>query len=160
MNSFTKNTPWLNIIAILAIITTFSLSARAADREDVVAGVIVGAAAGYILSEHGGNLKIGYGNNRHRHYNSHRDYRHDHHNHHNHHSHGYHHGKHHSKYDHRDYHRGKHYKGFGRYGYNDNHRGYHKEGKHHRDKGYRVSRIPDRNDNHHSGERRALSSRY
>lgn len=52
------------VLAIgLSTLLLASSPSRAADREDVVAGIIVGAAAGYLLSEQGDQLRIRYGHN-------------------------------------------------------------------------------------------------
>lgn len=76
MKSLTNNTLWIKLGLLLAAIA--STSTQAADREDVIAGVIVGAAAGYMLSEHGGGVQIDYNTYRRTHYGPH-DYHHNHH---------------------------------------------------------------------------------
>lgn len=60
MNPNIKKRYWLKIFSVLCIIFSVSANTQAADRDDVVAGVIVGAAAGYLLSEHGKHLHVSY----------------------------------------------------------------------------------------------------
>lgn len=105
MKSLTNNALWIKLGLLLAAIATASAGTRAADREDVVAGVIVGAAAGYMLSEHGGGLQIDYNSYR-------RDrYPYHHHRHgHPHHSHKHHGYNHHGYYRHKSGHRQAYYR--------------------------------------------------
>lgn len=152
MNSLTKNTPWLKVIALVGILSAASLSARAADREDVVAGVIIGTAAGYILSEHGANIHIGYRRGDYGHHHHTRYCEHD---------------RHHAKFDrhYRDYRHGhKHYHGSkhhrddryygnrGRHGDNRDYRGYNS----HRP----VASKPQRHQDYSHKSKREVSSRY
>ncbi len=60
MNIKTNKARWFGSLGILLAIAVTSTSAQAASREDVIIGVIAGAAAGYVLSEHGSDLHIGY----------------------------------------------------------------------------------------------------
>lgn len=60
MKHLTKNVHWLKLVIVFTTIAAASTQLRAADREDVVAGVLIGATAGYILSEHNDNVHIAY----------------------------------------------------------------------------------------------------
>lgn len=162
MNSLTKSTHWLKVIALIGVFTSASFSVQAADREDVVAGVLLGTAAGYILAEHGAHLKIGYrqgdfGHHHHTRYckhdrhhakfdRYHRDYGH---------SHGHKHGH---KYDHRYYHSGKHHRDDRYYGNRGRHDGYrdHRGEKH----GRPIASKPQHGKDFSKREKRMVSSRY
>lgn len=124
-----KKLSWLTTIGLAIGLSISSFSTQAASREDVIIGVIAGAAVGYALSEHDSRINVAY----------HKDYRKGHHHkyarhqydhgHRDHH----HHKKHHGKYcDHKS-HRA-------RYSHSDRHSDYksrwsnnHHDKKHHRD---------------------------
>ena len=81
MNFFVKKANRLIALGILGLAAATAIPAQAADRQDVIAGVIVGATAGYILSEHNGHVRVIYRDSDHRDYHHdnyhHDDYRHD-----------------------------------------------------------------------------------
>lgn len=58
MKTVTAQFRWFKPLALLGILATANLPLQAADREDVIAGVLIGTAAGYILAEHGGNGRV------------------------------------------------------------------------------------------------------
>lgn len=72
MNSIVKKTKQLISLGILSIAAA-TAPAQAADRQDVIAGVIVGVTAGYMLSEHNGHLNVVYRYPRHHDYDRHDD---------------------------------------------------------------------------------------
>lgn len=55
-----STTQALTLTAAILVALLTSASSQAADREDVVAGVVIGTAAGYLLAEHGHRLDINY----------------------------------------------------------------------------------------------------
>lgn len=68
MKFLTKSALSIKLLTLIFIGTTASMSARAADREDVVIGVVAGAAVGYALSRHSDRVQISYRYPRHYHH--------------------------------------------------------------------------------------------
>ena len=72
MKALLNQQNWAKAVAAIGIVTAMSLPAQAADREDVAIGVIAGVAAGYVLADRRGDVRVSYrhhdDNYRHRHY--------------------------------------------------------------------------------------------